>query len=77
VGGMHFDKPAYLMAHERSIAALKREIGPNFDLSALWDEHVRHEFDTRDVAATMATMVAEPYVNHVPTLTGGVGQREL
>ncbi|WP_410961514.1 dienelactone hydrolase family protein, partial [Salmonella sp. SAL4457] len=31
VGGMHFDKPAYLMAHERSIAALKREIGPNFD----------------------------------------------
>ena len=53
------------------------EIGPNFDLSALWDEHVRHEFDTRDVAATMATMVAEPYVNHVPTLTGGVGQREL
>ncbi len=36
VGGMHFDKPAYLMAHERSIAALKREIGPNFDLSALW-----------------------------------------
>ncbi len=57
---MHFDKPAYLMAHERSIAALKREIGPNFDLSALWDEHVRHEFDTRDVAATMATMVAEP-----------------
>ena len=56
VGGMHFDKPAYLMAHERSIAALKREIGPNFDLSALWDEHVRHEFDTRDVAATMATM---------------------
>ncbi|MCS9981122.1 nuclear transport factor 2 family protein, partial [Pseudomonas aeruginosa] len=73
----HFDKPAYLMAHERSIAALKREIGPNFDLSALWDEHVRHEFDTRDVAATMATMVAEPYVNHVPTLTGGVGQREL
>ena len=70
VGGMHFDKPAYLMAHERSIAALKRRSRPNFDLSALWDEHVRHEFDTRDVAATMATMVAEPYVNHVPTLTG-------
>lgn len=25
----------------------------------------------------MATMVAEPYVNHIPTLTGGVGATEL
>jgi hypothetical protein len=25
----------------------------------------------------MATMVAEPYVNHIPTLTGGVGARQL
>ena len=25
----------------------------------------------------MRTMVAEPYVNHVPTMTGGVGQRDL
>ena len=25
----------------------------------------------------MATMVPEPYVNHIPTMTGGVGQREL
>ena len=32
---------------------------------------------TRDVDATMSTMVAEPYVNHIPTLTGGVGYREL
>ena len=30
---------------------------PNYDLGALWDEHVRHEFETRDVDATMATMV--------------------
>ncbi|NUT76216.1 dienelactone hydrolase family protein [Pseudomonas sp. C1C7] len=76
-GGMHYDKPASLMAHERSIAALKREIGPHFNLSALWEEHIRHEFDTRDVPATMATMVAEPYVNHIPTMTGGVGAKEL
>jgi carboxymethylenebutenolidase len=25
----------------------------------------------------MATMVAEPYVNHVPTMTGGVGHNQL
>lgn len=76
-GSDHFDKPAALMAHERTIAALKREIGPNFNLSDLWDEHVKHEFDTRDVPATMATMVAEPYVNHIPTMTGGVGSKQL
>ncbi|MGX1021100.1 carboxymethylenebutenolidase [Pseudomonas sp. Y3 TE3536] len=77
VGSAHFDKPAALMAHERTIAALKREIGPHFNLSHLWDEHVKHEFETRDVPATMATMVAEPYVNHIPTMTGGVGNKQL
>lgn len=76
-GGDHFDKPSALMAHERSIAAFKKEIGPHFDLSALWDKHCEYEFATRDVAATMKTMVAEPYVNHIPTMTGGVGQKHL
>jgi len=47
------------------------------DLVALWEAHCRHEFETRDVDATMATMVRAPYVNHVPTLTGGVGHAEL
>jgi carboxymethylenebutenolidase len=43
------------------------------DLGAIFDEHVRHEFEDHDVEATMMTMVKEPYVHHVPTLTGGVG----
>ncbi len=47
------------------------------DLVALWEEHCRHEFETRDVDATMATMVREPYVNHIPTMTGGVGHDQL
>jgi carboxymethylenebutenolidase len=47
------------------------------DLERLWEAHCRYEFDTRDVDATMATMVAEPYVNHIPTMTGGVGHDEL
>jgi len=75
--GHHYHKPSALLAHERSIAALRRIIGPDYNLSDLWEEHIRHEFDTRDVPATMATMVPEPYVNHIPTMTGGVGYREL
>lgn len=35
------------------------------------------EFVTKDVDATMATMVQEPYVNHIPTLTGGIGYKDL
>jgi len=75
--GAHYDKPAAGMAHSRSIALLRRVIGPHYDLSALWDQHTLFEFGTRDVAATMTTMVAEPYVNHIPTMTGGVGHKEL
>ncbi|MDR3380951.1 dienelactone hydrolase family protein [Cupriavidus basilensis] len=76
-GGEHFDHPSALMAHQRSIAALRAEMGPHYDFSALWDKHCEYEFATRDVDATMATMVSEPYVNHIPTMTGGVGHRQL
>lgn len=47
------------------------------DLAALWEAHCRYEFETRDADATMETMVSAPYVNHVPTMTGGVGYDEL
>jgi carboxymethylenebutenolidase len=76
-GGHAFDKPAALMAHSRSIALFRRVMGPHYDLSALWDAHTYYEFAQRDVDATMATMVAKPYVNHIPTMTGGVGYRDL
>lgn len=73
----HYHKASARFAHERSVTALHASIGPNFDLVALWEEHIRHEFDTRDVPATMATMVDQPYVNHIPTMTGGVGYGQL
>ncbi len=44
---------------------------------ALWEEHLKAEFQDRDAAASCDTMVASPYVNHVPVLTGGVGRRQL
>lgn len=65
------------MAYSRALAVLRRELGPYYDLSALWEAHRACEFEARDADAAMATMVAQPYVNHVPTLTGGYGQAEL
>ena len=47
------------------------------DLARLWEEHTRHEFSTRDTEATLATMVEDAYVNHVPVLTGGTGRTAL
>jgi len=48
-------------------------------LNDLWNKHLSHEFNPseKSTKATMDTMVHRPYVNHVPTLTGGVGKKEL
>ncbi len=49
----------------------------NADLVRLWEEHTNHEFVTRDPESTLATMVEDAYVNHVPTMTGGYGKNAL
>jgi carboxymethylenebutenolidase len=46
-------------------------------LIALWEEHTRLEFETRDAVATVATMSDDNYVNHVPVMTGGRGKKEM
>lgn len=47
--------------------------GKPMDLGAVFDQHVKHEFEDKDVDATMRTMIAEPYVHNVPTVSGGYG----
>jgi carboxymethylenebutenolidase len=44
---------------------------------ALWEAHQKAEFQDKDAHASCDTMVANPYVNHVAVLTGGVGRRQL
>jgi carboxymethylenebutenolidase len=46
-------------------------------LRKLWEDHVRYEFSTRNTDDTLATMVDDAYVNHIPVLTGGLGREEL
>ena len=38
---------------------------------------MRCEFATHNTEDTLATMVEDAYVNHIPTLTGGVGKEAL
>jgi len=72
-----YHRLAAQMAHSPTIGVLRNAIGPRYDLAALWEKHCDLEFVTRSADETMKTMVAEPYVNHIPTMTGGVGQKEL
>ena len=46
-------------------------------LRKLWEDHVGYEFSTRNTDDTLATMVDDAYVNHIPVLTGGSGRDEL
>lgn len=46
-------------------------------LEGIWAEHLDAEFATKDVEATLTTMVDDAYVNHVPVSTGGRGKEEL
>jgi carboxymethylenebutenolidase len=47
------------------------------ELATTFDAHVQAEFQDRDLDATMATMTDEPYVHHVPTVTGGNGTADV
>ncbi|MBO0863153.1 MAG: dienelactone hydrolase family protein [Chloracidobacterium sp.] len=78
-GGAHYDPASAELADLRTLEFFMRNLsgGSPTNLSALWDDHVKYEFVTRDTEDTLETMVEDAYVNHIPVLTGGVGRGEL
>jgi carboxymethylenebutenolidase len=81
IGGAHYSPSAAELANLRSLESFVRHLvgaaSATQSFSDLWDEHVKHEFSTRQTEDTLATMVADAYVNHVPVLTGGGGHEQL
>lgn len=66
----HFHYTTESLSHTRGLQFLKPRInGPYFDLETIWDEHTYYEFADRSIEHTMSTMVQEPYVNHMPTVS--------
>ena len=55
----------------------KKKIRSQVSLGKVFDKHVKSEFEDKDVESTMKTMVKEPYVLHVPVMTGGVGYNDV
>lgn len=43
-------------------------------MSDMWDRHMACQFEDSSLEGTMDTMSPEPFVNHVPVMTGGVGR---
>jgi carboxymethylenebutenolidase len=82
-GGEHYDQAAAELANLRTLEFFVRHLtddglaSAQKSLSDRWDDHVKYEFATRDTEDTLATMVPDAYVNHVPVLTGGVGHEQL
>ncbi|GME41379.1 putative dienelactone hydrolase [Neofusicoccum parvum] len=82
VGFAEMDVPEYEpvaagLAWSRTLGTVRKGFGLNVDLEGVWEEHLQHKYTTKDAAKTMATMIPQPYVNHVPTATGGIGRGEL
>jgi carboxymethylenebutenolidase len=76
--GAHYDPVAAELANLRTLELFVRTlvVKPH-SLEAIWAEHINHEFSTRSTEDTLATMVEDAYVNHIPILTGGVGKDQL
>lgn len=47
------------------------------EMVAVWEEHLKREFISREPDAPPRTMTDNAVVNHVPTMTGGVGIAEV
>jgi carboxymethylenebutenolidase len=47
------------------------------ELEKLWNDHLDGEFKSKDVEATLATMVDDASVDHIPVHTGGRGKAAL
>ncbi len=73
-GHASFQHLASQLAHARTIALLRRTLGPHYNLEAVWDAHLEWEFSKVDAEGTLTTMIAEPVNLNVPVLTGGIGR---
>jgi carboxymethylenebutenolidase len=49
----------------------------SISLGKMFDKHIKFEFEDKNLEATMETMGKQPYVHHVPVMTGGVGYDDV
>ncbi|KAF2669731.1 NTF2-like protein [Microthyrium microscopicum] len=72
-----YDKISERISWGRSLDCVRKAFRTETNLEQVWEDHCKLEFKTKDADKVMTTMVDRPYVNHVPTMTGGIGQKDL
>lgn len=72
-----YNAVAASLAWSRTLGVLRKAFKLEVNLEPLREQQVASEFATKHAAATIKTMVQDPRVTYIPTLTGGVGQRDL
>ena len=56
----------------------ENELGPREQaMLEVWQRHLESEFQEHSADAALETMSATPHLNHVPTMTGGVGREQI
>jgi hypothetical protein len=66
-----YDEISARLAWSRTLGCLREAFEISVDLEPDWEKHLSVKYAEKDVDGTMATIVADAYVNHVPVMTGG------
>ncbi|KAL9091429.1 MAG: hypothetical protein Q9165_004815 [Trypethelium subeluteriae] len=72
-----WDGVASGLAWTRTLGAIRTGFKIQVDLENVWEKHQEAKYQQKSPAETIQTMSPEAYVNHVPTMTGGTGSKEL
>lgn len=73
-----FDKVAASLAWSRTLRVIRKGFKlDDINLEPLREKHTSQLYAIRDAAGALSGMTEDAYVNNVPTMTGGVGQRDL
>jgi carboxymethylenebutenolidase len=71
------DDAELVVRAEQVTAAVRRFEAAGGGIAAVLDEHLAAEFQQHDADQTMVTMAPDPYLNHVPVMTGGAGREQV
>ncbi|KAI9835322.1 MAG: hypothetical protein M1819_002466 [Sarea resinae] len=80
---VNYDKVAASLAWSRTLGLVRKASNTEVDLEHMVEDHLTKETTTRSASATLKTLTPaasappEPHITYTPTLTGGVGHKDL
>lgn len=75
-----FNKVSAAIAWTRTLGVLRKALKKEVELEPIKEQHASNSYAAKDARAILRNTIDdddEPYVNHVPTMTGAIGRDEL